>query len=133
MIIVTDGVQAEQDWVHNHQDMVAPLNPRWCGQAEVPGRNGSGALHSYLAMWWDWGYEEDGRCEHGQRKLERKLGRRDAAWGVIDISRHDYIPMAVEDCASARNLFLAAEKPDEVKAALKQLLKTYLSVPRLTR
>lgn len=133
VIIVTDGVQAEQDWVHHHQDMVAPLNPRWCDKLKYQGATVAVLYTRYLAMWWDWGYEKTVGASMASANWN-------ANWGGVmrpgvssDISRHDYIPMAVEDCASAKNLFLAAEKPDEVKAALKQLLKTYLSVPRLTR
>lgn len=133
VIIVTDGVQAEQDWVHHHQDMVAPLNPRWCDKLKYQGATVAVLYTRYLAMDWDWGYSATVGASMASANWN-------ANWGGVmrpgvssDISRHDYIPMAVEDCASAKNLFLAAERPDEVKAALKQLLKTYLSVPRLTR
>ena len=48
------------------------------------------------------------------------------------ITRRDYIPLALADCASSPKYFLSANSEAEIHDGMKRLLNAYLSSPRLT-
>jgi hypothetical protein len=49
------------------------------------------------------------------------------------ITRRDYIPYALSDCASSKSLFLSASSSTEITAGLSALFTQYLASVRLTQ
>jgi hypothetical protein len=133
VLIVTDGVQSERDWVHHAKYKVAPLNPKWCANMKKAGVTVAVLYTQYLPMVWDWGYNDT----VGSTML---MANWKATWdgdirpGVPSvISRHDYIPYALKDCASSEKLFLSATSQSEIEKGIKDLLRVFLSAPRLMK
>lgn len=144
VLLLTDGVQSERNWVLQTssgirfptsagalQAVVTPLNSKWC--QPIKDRSVSfGVLYTeYLPMTWDWGYNAT------VGKTMKSSGYTSVWNGVIAArggtkTRLDYVPTALGECASAKDLFLHAESEDEIKAGLSQLFKQYLSKVRLT-
>ena len=48
-------------------------------------------------------------------------------------SRHDYLPIALEDCATSPQYFMQATDVSEISDSLGTLFNRYLSSVRLTR
>jgi hypothetical protein len=48
-------------------------------------------------------------------------------------TRHDYIPIALQDCASSSDLYISAASEDEITAGLSTLFNQYLTSVRLTQ
>nr|WP_298098137.1 TadE/TadG family type IV pilus assembly protein [uncultured Shinella sp.] len=144
VLLLTDGVQSERNWVLQSssgirfpvktsalQTAVTPLNSKWC--APIKEQNVSfGVLYTeYLPMPWDWGYAATvGKTMNSSRFVS--LWKGTIATGSGTSSRLSYIPTALGECASAKDLFLHAESEKEIKEGLSTLFKQYLSKVRLT-
>ncbi|CAN7644911.1 pilus assembly protein [Pararhizobium sp. LjRoot255] len=148
VLLLTDGVQSERNWVlqdkklttlrsptslGNLRKVVTPLNPDWC--AGVQDKNATIAVlyTEYLAIPNDWGYDAT---------LAKNMAgsRWDSVWGGTlhsgvsgSISRQDYIPIALQDCASSPDLFISAASEDEITDGLSTLFTQYLTSVRLTQ
>jgi len=157
VLLLTDGVQSTRDWVlynpHNawncvswsgsscikfkssdfpQQTNTAPLNPAWC--TNLKGTNLTmGVLYTeYLAIPLDWGY-------NGTVGDTMKTSSYVSKWkGAVNpdvnstISRRDYIPYALKDCAS-EDMFLSAASPTEIETGLSKIFQQYLGSVRLTQ
>jgi hypothetical protein len=49
------------------------------------------------------------------------------------LSRRDYIPYALGDCATSADMFISAADPSAIEAGLSQLFQQYLGSVRLTQ
>jgi Flp pilus assembly protein TadG len=157
VLMLTDGVQSERNWVLYYEkpnrDMiswkaqpamsastqqaiwkyVAPLNPSWCGAMKT-NKVTVGVLYTeYLSLAGDWGYE----ATVGQTMATSKWT---TGWGGTlhdgvssSTKRRDYIPYALQDCASSKDMFISAADPDAIEAGLSTLFQQYLGSVRLTQ
>lgn len=143
VLLLTDGVQSERNWVLQSnsgnrfptsagslQTTVTPLNSKWC-QTMKDKSVSFGVLYTeYLPMTWDWGYNATvGKTMNSSSFASVWKGT--IASGAGAKTRLEYIPIALKECASAKDLFLHAESEDEIKTGLSQLFKQYLSKVRL--
>jgi len=144
VLMLTDGVQSERNWVLQSnsgirfpssagtlQKDVTPLNPAWC--KEIKDLKASfGVLYTeYLPMTWDWGYN----ATVGQTMSSSNYK---SVWGGTfstadnNTTRLNYIPTALEACASSKSLYLQANSSAEIEAGLSSLFQQYVAKVRLT-
>ncbi|MET4691848.1 TadE/TadG family type IV pilus assembly protein [Sinorhizobium fredii] len=163
VLLLTDGVQSHRDWViknvawkdsnnktnciewngvdciryktnsGKNWGIVTPLNPDWCEYLKDSEATMAVLYTEYLAIPLDWGYNAT---------LDETMasGRWTSKWdGTLhsavssSTSRLDYIPIALQDCASSTDLFISAASEDEVTAGLSTLFNQYLTSVRLTQ
>ncbi|AUX79806.1 TadE/TadG family type IV pilus assembly protein [Sinorhizobium fredii] len=137
VLLLTDGVQSNRDWVikwsGKYWGRVTPLNPDWCDYLKDNDATMAVLYTEYLAIPADWGYNAT---------LAKSMGNSDwtSTWGGTPHSgvsssttRHDYIPIALQDCASSSDLFISAASEDEITAGLSTLFNQYLTSVRLTQ
>lgn len=140
VMMVTDGVQSSRSWVTKSSGVmsaasrqVAPLNPAWCKQIKDKAITFATVYTTYLPITYDWGY-------NGTVGNTMASSVWSTTWGGIlrpgtpsGITRHDYLPIALEDCASSRAYFMQATEAAEIGQSLTTLFKRYLSTVRLTK
>ncbi|MEO8683325.1 MAG: hypothetical protein ABI414_00635 [Devosia sp.] len=148
VMMVTDGVQSQRSWVTKDQSsgcafaacpmsaisrQITPLNPAWCKQIKDKSITFATVYTTYLPVTYDWGY-------NGTVGNTMSSSVWSTTWGGVlragvpaGISRHDYLPMALEDCASSPSYFMQATEASEIGQSLTTLFKRYLSVLRLTK
>ncbi|PDT41429.1 MULTISPECIES: TadE/TadG family type IV pilus assembly protein [Sinorhizobium] len=137
VLLLTDGVQSNRDWVikwsGKYWGRVTPLNPDWCDYLKDNDATMAVLYTEYLAIPADWGYNAT---------LAKSMGNSDwtSTWGGTlhsgvssSTTRHDYIPIALQDCASSSDLFISAASEDEITAGLSTLFNQYLTSVRLTQ
>ena len=135
VMMITDGVQSRRSWVINwwERGKVGPLNPEWCDSIKGNGATFAAVYTTYLPIPTDWGYN----ATLGQTMAS---GVWSTTWGGEmrsgvpgSISRHDYLPIALEDCATSSQYFMQATDVSEISDSLGTLFNRYLSSVRLTR
>jgi Flp pilus assembly protein TadG len=147
VLMLTDGVISERDWVmngvwwdadskmHGGTDWykVAPFNPDWCSSMKKNNVTVGVLYTEYLPMAWDEGYlhtvGETMSSAHWK-----------PTWGGVmknsapgSISRRDYISYALNDCASSDSMFLSASSSADIQAGLSKLFGAYIGKTRLVR
>lgn len=144
VLFLTDGVQSERNWVLQSasgirfptaakalQTAVTPINSEWCDGLKKQSATVGVLYTEYLPMTWDWGYNATvGKTMNSSSFASVWKGT--IAAGAGSKTRLEYIPTALGECASARDLFLHAESEAEIKEGLSKLFKQYLSKVRLT-
>jgi Flp pilus assembly protein TadG len=133
VLLVTDGVHSQRAWVHGDTDKTSPLNPKWCAGLKSAGVTVAVLYTEYLPMPRDWGYNATvgSTMDAANWKVNWNGDRRAGIPGSI--TRHDYIPYALKDCASSEDLFLSAASESEIRKGIRDLLRSFLSAPRLTQ
>lgn len=147
VIMVTDGVQSNRDWVVTSKwtcltkrgdvcvrrpmasiaEKVAPLNPEWCSALKNQGVTVAVLYTKYLPIPMDWGY--NGTLGSAMPSVWSGTLRS----GVSPtITRQDYLPMALEDCASSSRLFMTADSEEEIRNGMSKLFENYLNAIHLT-
>lgn len=163
VLLLTDGVQSHRDWViknvawvdsNNKSNcieykdgdciryktnsgrnwgIVTPVNPGWCDYLKNTGATMAVLYTEYLAIPLDWGY-------NATLAESMQSGKWTSTWGGKlrngvsgTTSRHDYIPIALQDCASSAHLFISAASAGEITAGLSTLFNQYLTSVRLTQ
>lgn len=144
VLMLTDGVQSERNWVlqtgygvrfpsstDTLQKDVTPLNPDWCKPIKDL-KASFGVLYTeYLPMTWDWGYN----ATVGQTMSSSNFK---SVWAGTfgsnynNTTRLAYVPTALEACASNKGLFLQANSSAEIEAGLSSLFQQYVAKVRLT-
>jgi hypothetical protein len=158
VLLLTDGVQSQRPWVTTnvpstawncvswsgstcikfrtadfpYQKNTTPLDPAWCAAIKQPVSGNTitlGVLYTeYLSIPLDWGYNG---TVGDTMKTSAFTGTLHP--GVSStISRRDYIPYALQDCASD-NMFISASSPTEIESGLSKILQQYLGSVRLTQ
>jgi Flp pilus assembly protein TadG len=147
VLLLTDGAISERDWVlnnvwwdssgamHGGSDWykVAPLNPAWCTGIKT-NKVTMGVLYTeYLAIPTDQGYINT----LGDKMQTANWS---TTWGGVmrsgvsnHTARRDYIPYALQDCATSKDMFLSAANPAQIEAGLSSLFQVYLGSIRLTQ
>ncbi len=137
VLLLTDGVQSHRDWVitgaGKYWGKVTPLNPDWCAYLKENKASVAVLYTEYLAIPLDWGYN----ATIGDTM---KNSAWTTTWGGTlhsgvsgTTSRQDYIPIALQDCASSPDLFISASSEDEITKGLSTLFTQYLTSVRLTQ
>jgi Flp pilus assembly protein TadG len=131
VLLLTDGVQSERNWVlkGKYRGHVAPINPAWCAYLKDNKVSVAVLYTEYLAIPLDWGYN----LTVGSSMASSYWGGTLRSGVSGSISRQDYIPMALEDCASSPDLFISAASEDEITEGLSTLFTQYLTSVRLTQ
>ncbi|AIC31026.1 Flp pilus assembly Tad-like protein (plasmid) [Rhizobium etli bv. mimosae str. IE4771] len=143
VLLLTDGVQSQREWVVDkvnknktygaYWNKVAPLNPDWCGYLKDQSDTMAVLYTEYLPITSDWGYNATVGSTMASANWKNTWG------GTLDsdvsssITRRDYIPYALADCASSKSLFISASSSTEITAGLSALFTQYLSSVRLTQ
>lgn len=154
VLLLTDGVQSKRDWVIDnptgkwvctksvngsciqfnsnffpYQSKVKPLEPALCKDMKKNAVTVGVLYTEYLSIPLDWGY--NGTVGDTMKTSDFSESLRS---GVSqNTARRDYIPYALEDCASSSDMFLSASDPDEIEAGLASLFSQYLGSVRLTQ
>ena len=132
VMLLTDGMISSRDWIINDPVKVAPMNPKWCGEMKSRGIDIASLYTEYLPMPWDWGYNRGPGTSMGSAAWNSTWGGQMRGSVSPSITRRDYIPLALADCASSPKYFLSANSESEIHNGMKTLLNAYLSSPRLT-
>lgn len=155
VLLLTDGIQSERNWVlwenqpnydvlhwNDKQNdtakqriwqVVTPINPDWCDYLKDNDVTVGVLYTEYLAIPSDWGY-------NATVGKTMKSSRYKSTWGGTmrstvssSTTRRDYIPYALEDCASSSSLFVSADTPEDIEDGLQTIFSNYLSKVRLTQ
>jgi Flp pilus assembly protein TadG len=135
VMMITDGVQSRRSWVINwwERGKVGPLNPEWCDGIKQIGATFATVYTTYLPIPTDWGYNATLGSTMASSVWTTTWGG-DMRSGVPgSTTRRDYLPYALEDCATSSQYFMQATDVSEISASLDTLFNRYLSSVRLTR
>ncbi|MEY9559799.1 TadE/TadG family type IV pilus assembly protein [Sinorhizobium fredii] len=154
VLLLTDGVQSDRDWViknvtwtcteykngtcirykyGKNWGKVTPLNPDWCDYLKGDEATMAVLYTEYLAIPLDWGYNATLDDTMANSKWTSTWGGTLHSGVSSSTSRLDYIPIALQDCASSSDLFISAASEDEITAGLSTLFNQYLTSVRLTQ
>ncbi|MDR9803140.1 TadE/TadG family type IV pilus assembly protein [Rhizobium hidalgonense] len=136
VLLLTDGVQSQREWVTNgssYWPKVAPLNPAWCNYLKSQSNTMAVLYTEYLPITTDWGYNATVGSTMASANWKNTWGGTMNSGVSTSITRRDYIPYALADCASSKSLFLSASSSTEITAGLSTLFTQYLSAVRLTQ
>ena len=147
VLLLTDGVQSKREWVTDgvkwtgssittagpSWNKVAPINPDWCAYLKNQSNTMAVLYTEYLPITTDWGYSNTVGSTMSSANWRSTWG------GIMDsgvsasITRRDYIPYALADCASSKSLFISASSSTDIVAGLSALFTQYLASVRLTQ
>ncbi|WP_018237112.1 TadE/TadG family type IV pilus assembly protein [Ensifer sp. BR816] len=154
VLLLTDGVQSHRNWVIENVTwtcteykngtcirykygkdwgIVTPLNPTWCDDIKGDEATMAVLYTEYLAIPLDWGYNATLADTMANSKWTSTWGGTLHSGVSGTTSRLDYIPIALQDCASSSDLFISAASEDEITAGLSTLFNQYLTSVRLTQ
>lgn len=147
VLLLTDGVQSQREWVTDGVkfsgsnitqspalwNKVAPLNPDWCGYLKNNSATMAVLYTEYLPLTGDWGYSKTVGATMASASWKSTWGGAMKSGVSTSISRRDYIPYALADCASSQSLFISASSTAEITSGLSSLFTQYLSAVRLTQ
>jgi Flp pilus assembly protein TadG len=154
VLLLTDGVQSQRSWVTDNptntwqcvstsggscikynsayfpdQTDVTPLNPSLCKTMKSADVTVGVLYTEYLSIPLDWGYNgtvgDTMKSSSFTGSLRKGVSKTTA--------RRDYLPYALEDCASSSEMFLSASDPTEIEQGLAALFAQYLGSVRLTQ
>ncbi|MDC9812037.1 MULTISPECIES: TadE/TadG family type IV pilus assembly protein [Rhizobium] len=146
VLLLTDGVQSKREWVTDsvvwsngkaisgaYWNKVAPLNPDWCGYLKNQSNTMAVLYTEYLPITSDWGYNATVGSTMASANWKNTYGGTMQSGVSTSITRRDYIPYALADCASSKSLFISASSSTEITAGLSALFTQYLASVRLTQ
>ncbi|NEJ74001.1 hypothetical protein GR197_26250 [Rhizobium phaseoli] len=147
VLLLTDGVQSQREWVTDkvtwdkngnatsgaYWNKVAPLNPAWCAYLKDQSDTMAVLYTEYLPLTSDWGYNATVGSTMASANWKNTWGGTMQSGVSTSITRRDYIPYALSDCASSKSLFISAASSTEITAGLSALFTQYLSSVRLTQ
>ena len=151
VMMITDGVQSQRSWVTSSnwsgcvwtstptcpmsQDSrkVTPLNPDWCNYIKNNGPTFATVYTTYLPVTYDWGYNGTVGATMASSVWSSTWGGTLNPSAAPNITRHDYLPIALSDCATSADYFMQATDAAEITTSLDTLFSRYLSTVRLTK
>lgn len=133
VMMVTDGVQSERPWVHSTPTRTSPLNPAWCDGVKAGGATFVTIYTTYLPMTFDGGYTSTVGSTMGTSEFTTTWGGKMRAGIPGSTTRHDYLPIALEDCATSSAYFMQATEAGEIEGSLEEMFKRYMTAVRLTK
>jgi Flp pilus assembly protein TadG len=158
VLLLTDGVESQRSWVtYNPQGKwvcvqtlngacvqysstyfpqqlyTSPLNPTWCKAMKTASVTVGVLYTEYLSIPTDWGY-------NGTAGETMKSSAFTTTWGGTmhagvsnTTSRRDYIPYALQDCATSSDMFLSASSQADIESGLASIFQSYIGSVRLTQ
>lgn len=129
VLMVTDGIQSYRSWVLSGSSTwpkVAPNKPSNCTPIKANGTTFGVLYTEYLPIVGDWGYD----ATVGSTMP--------SSWGSIDagapssITRRDYLPYALTDCATS-GYFMSANSAAEIETGLTSLFDKWIEHLRLAK
>ena len=146
VLLLTDGVQSQREWVTNgvtwknnqaiygpSWNKVAPFNPDWCAYIKKQSATMAVLYTEYLPITTDWGYNATVGSTMASANWKSTWGGTMDSGVPTSITRRDYIPYALSDCASSKSLFMSASSATDITAGLSALFTQYLASVRLTQ
>ncbi|EJK86684.1 Flp pilus assembly protein TadG [Rhizobium sp. AP16] len=146
VLLLTDGVQSQREWVtdgviwKNNKPIsgpywykVAPFNPDWCANIKKQSATMAVLYTEYLPITTDWGYNATVGSTMASANWKSTWGGTMESGVPTSISRRDYIPYALSDCASSKGLFMSASSATDITNGLSALFTQYLASVRLTQ
>ncbi len=136
VLLLTDGVQSQREWVTSgakYQPKVAPLNPAWCDYIKKQSATMAVLYTEYLPITTDWGYNATVGSTMASANWKSTWGGTMDSGVSSSITRRDYIPYALSDCASSKSLFMSASSATDITTGLSALFTQYLASVRLTQ
>ncbi|MGO6699770.1 hypothetical protein ACCS33_09975, partial [Rhizobium ruizarguesonis] len=146
VLLLTDGVQSQREWVTDkvtwkngqatsgaYWNKVAPLNPAWCDYLKNQSDTMAVLYTEYLPLTSDWGYNATVGSTMASANWKSTYGGTMQSGVSTSITRRDYIPYALSDCATSKSLFISASSSAEITAGLSALFTQYLASVRLTQ
>jgi Flp pilus assembly protein TadG len=147
VLLLTDGVISQRSWVlngvwwdsagkmHGGTDWskVAPFNPTWCAAMKT-NKVTVGVLYTqYLAIPTDEGYVHTVGDTMNSANWSTNWSGTMRAGVSGSTTRLNYIPMALQDCATSSAMFLSAADSNAIQTGFSSLFQTYLGSVRLTQ
>lgn len=129
VLMVTDGVQSLRSWVLSGSSTwpkVAPNKPNNCTPIKANGATFGVLYTEYLAISGDWGYE----ATVGSTMP--------SSWGSLNsgvsssITRRDYLPYALKDCATS-GYYMSANSTSDIESGLTTLFDKWIEHLRLAK
>jgi Flp pilus assembly protein TadG len=151
VMMITDGVQSRRSWVTSSNwsgcvwsstpycpqsadsKKVTPLNPDWCKPIKNNGATFAAVYTTYLPLTYDWGYNTTVGATMASSTWKTTWGGTMNPSAPANITRHDYLPIALSDCATSADYFMQATNAAEITGSLNTLFSRYLSTVRLTK
>ncbi|MBE0579016.1 hypothetical protein [Devosia sp.] len=151
VMMITDGVQSRRSWVTTSNwggciwsstptcppsadsRKIGPLNPDWCKPIKTNGATFATVYTTYLPVTYDWGYNTTVGATMASSRWTTTWGGTLNPSAPANITRHDYLPIALSDCATSSEYFMQATDASEITESLNTLFSRYLSTVRLTR
>jgi hypothetical protein len=117
----------------NDSKKVTPLNPDWCKYIKNNGPTFAAVYTTYLPITYDWGYNGTVGATMASSTWKTTWGGTLNPSAPAGITRHDYLPIALSDCATSADYFMQATDAAEITDSLNTLFSRYLSTVRLTK
>lgn len=151
VMMITDGVQSRRSWVTSSNwggciwsstptcppsadsKKITPLNPDWCKAIKSNGPTFATVYTTYLPVTYDWGYNTTLGSTMASSTWTTTWGGKLNPSVSSSITRHDYLPIALSDCATSADYFMQATNATEITSSLNTLFSRYLSTVRLTK
>ncbi len=151
VMMITDGVQSRRSWVTSSNwsgcvwsstpycpqsadsKKITPLNPDWCKPIKSNGATFATVYTTYLPVTYDWGYNTTVGATMASSTWTTTWGGKLNPSAPANITRHDYLPIALSDCATSADYFMQATDASEITSSLSTLFSRYLSTVRLTK
>jgi Flp pilus assembly protein TadG len=147
VLLLTDGVQSKREWVTDgvkwsgstittagpSWNKVAPFNPDWCAYLKNQSNTMAVLYTEYLPITTDWGYNNTVGSTMASASWHSTWGGTMDSGVSTSITRRDYIPYALADCASSKSLFISASSSTDIVSGLSALFTQYLASVRLTQ
>lgn len=151
VMMITDGVQSRRSWVTSSNwggcvwsstpycpqsadsKKITPLNPAWCKPIKDNGPTFATVYTTYLPVTYDWGYNTTLGSTMASSTWKTTWGGTLNPSAPANITRHDYLPIALSDCATSSDYFMQATNATEITSSLTTLFSRYLSTVRLTK
>lgn len=133
VMMVTDGVESTRPWVHGDTFRTSPLNPAWCDGVKKNGATFATVYTTYLPITWDGGYNVTVGATMGSSGFVSTWGGTMRPGVLTSTTRRDYLPMALEDCATSSAYFMQATESGEIEGSLETLFERYVKSVRLTK
>jgi hypothetical protein len=136
VMMITDGVQSSRSMVLTSAETrrrVTPLNPAWCDKITQNGATFATVYTTYLPIPTDWGYAATLGSTMASSVWTTYWGGTLNPSVSSSITRRDYLPIALSDCATSADYFMQATDASEIISSLNTLFSRYLSTVRLTK
>jgi Flp pilus assembly protein TadG len=133
VIMVSDGVQSQRPWVFGDSPRIGPFNPAWCNGVKAKSITFATIYTTYLAMGFDGGYNltvGNTMASGGYATTWGGTMRSGVSGGI---PRRDYLPYAMEDCATSSAYYMQATDSGEIEGSLEAMFQRYLRSVRLTK